>query len=80
MVLFAGKRSRLVALLRGFGPPPPAPRRHFSKCWGYGDERLALEPTRAMSGARGDSATGSIAAAGGARRARGGDGARGSAG
>ncbi|MGH3245722.1 MAG: hypothetical protein ACRDOI_05835 [Trebonia sp.] len=32
------KRSLLAALLRRLGPPPGAPRRHFSKQWG-GDER-----------------------------------------
>lgn len=28
-------RKLLARLLRRLGPPPPSPRRHFSKYWGH---------------------------------------------
>jgi hypothetical protein len=37
MIRFAGKRS-LARLLRRLRVPPPSPRRHFSKTWGYVDD------------------------------------------
>jgi hypothetical protein len=46
MFRFAPKRSLIARLLRGLGPPPPSPRRHFSNSWCYGGENGVVRHSR----------------------------------